>query len=427
MVRWLVAAAACVLVAGCGRERAKHGRVEVDIWSGWTGEEAKSFQTLVDDFNRRHPGIFVHNLGGVTDNTKIVRAITAGVPPDLFTVWNAADVGPLAHYGAVRDLSAEYRASGLKDADFVPGALRLCRDGNRLIGLPLLLDTNALLWNKAAFRAAGLDPDRPPRTLQELKDHAARLTKKDANGNITQLGLQLPSATLLCWVSGGDFLNPKTGAVTAAAPQNIAAFQYYKDLVTVMGGRESVQAFGSGFGQGQGPNNPFFVGKVAMMISGEWIPSWIEKYAPKMEYGVAPVPYDAGHPERKGTTLIAVNLLAVPKEAKHPREAWEFLRWLQRPEVQVRFAQALNNVPNIRAALDDPALTTGSVRKEKFGKFCEIAQNPNARGFPVTPLSQFYQDELGRAAEFVLYGTKSPRQALLDVQAKVEAEARAER
>lgn len=416
-----------LLMCGCARDGAPPGSVEVDVWSGWTGQEAKSFQSLVDDFNREHPGIFVRNLGGVTDSTKVTRAITAGAPPDVFTVWNAADVGPLAHYGAIRDLSEDYRASGLKDSEFVPSALNICHYEGRLISLPILMDANALLWNKAAFRAAGLDPNRPPRTLQELKQYAAKLTKKDANGNITQLGLQLPGTTLLCWLSGGDFLDPNTGAITADTPENIAAFQYYRDLVNAMGGREGVQAFGSGFGQGQGPNNPFFVGKVAMMISGEWIPSWIEKYAPTMEYGVAPIPYDAAHPDRKGTTLIAVNQLAIPTEARHPKEAWTFLRWLQRPDIQVRFAEALNNVPSTKAALADPDLTTGSLRKENFGKFCRIAQNPNARGFPVTPVSQLYQDELGRATEFILYGTKSPEQALADVQKKVETEARSER
>jgi multiple sugar transport system substrate-binding protein len=421
---YLLAAAA---LCGCARDRTPPGRVEVDVWSGWTGAEGASFQSLVDEFNRTHPTIFVHNLGGVTDSTKIVRAITAGAPPDIFTIWNAADVGPMAHYGAISDLSAPFRASGLTPAAFVHGAFKLCHDGDRLIGLPLLMDTNALLWNKSAFKEAGLDPNRPPRTLQELMDYARKLTRRDAKGNITQLGMQLPSSTLLCWLFGGDFLDANTGAATADLPENVAAFRYYRDLVKAMGGHESVQAFGSGFGQGQGPNNPFFVGKVAMMISGEWIPSWVEKYAPSLAYGVAAVPYDAAHPQRKGATLIAVNLLSIPSEAKHPAQAWQFLQWLQRPEVQVRFAQALNNVPNIRAALDDPALTTGSVRRQNFGTFCRIAQNPNARGFPVTSVSQFYQDELGRATEFVLYGTKDPGRALADVQAKVSAEMESKR
>jgi multiple sugar transport system substrate-binding protein len=137
---------------------------------------------------------------------------------------------------------------------------------------------------------------------------------------------------------------------------------------------------------------------------------------------VAPIPYDAARPDRKGTTLISVNLLAIPTEAKHPKEAWEFLKWLQRPEVQTEFALALNNVPNIRAALSSPELTPDTETGRNFAKFCVIAQNRNAKGFPVSPVGQLYQDELGHATEFVLYGSKTPEEALAAVQAKVERE-----
>lgn len=424
--RIIIPALAALALAGCSGESNKRNEVTVEIWSGWTGQEAASFQKLCDEFNQSHPGIFVHNRGGVTDNSMVVRAITAGVPPDCFTIWNAADVGPLASYGAISNLDGPYKASGLSEADLVPGAVSQCKYNGHFIGVPLLMDTNALFWNKDAFREAGLDPERPPTTMAELRDYAVRLTQRDNNGDIVRLGLMLPETTLLCWVFGGDFLDAK-GRPTANTPENVRAFKYYKGLVDEMGGRERVEAFGSGFGVGQGPNHPFFVGKVAMMVNGEWIPSWIAKYAPKMHYGVAPIPYEASRPDLKGTTLIGVNLLAIPTDAKHPKEAWEFLRWLQRPEVQLEFAEALNNVPNTRSALRRPRLITGSEARRNFGKFWVIAQNEHARGFPVSPIGQLYQDELGRATEFVMFGTKTPEAALADVQAKVERELSAQR
>jgi len=267
-IRWLILLVVfAALLGGCAPSRAPKGTVVVSVWSGWTGQEGKAFQALCDEFNRTHPGIFVHNLGGVTDNTKIIRAITAGAPPDAFTLWSSPDMGPLAAHGAVRNLDGYFRASGLREADFVPGALPLCRYDGHFIGMPLLMDTSALMWNKTAFRDAGLDPERPPRTLQEMRDYAERLTRRDAGGEITRLGMMLPDTILLCWLHGGGFLDPRTGAPTANRPENVPAFTYYRDLVQAMGGRASVQSFGSGFGQGQGPNHPFFVGKVAMMLS----------------------------------------------------------------------------------------------------------------------------------------------------------------
>ncbi|HEY3412402.1 MAG TPA: ABC transporter substrate-binding protein [Armatimonadota bacterium] len=424
--RICILALAAIAATGCSGRPEGRGGVTVEVWSGWTGQEAVSFQRLCDEFNRSHPGVRIHNRGGVTDNSMVIRAITAGVPPDCFTIWNAGDVGPLAAYGAISNLDAQYKASGLKEEDLVPGAVDQCKYRGHFIGVPLLMDTNALFWNKDAFREAGLDPERPPRTMAELKDYAVRLTLKDRSGDIRRLGLMLPDTTLLCWVFGGDFVD-SSGRPTADTPANIRAFKFYKALVDGMGGRERVEAFGSGFGVVQGPNHPFFVGKVAMMVNGEWIPSWIERYAPRLHYGVAPVPYEASRPDLKGTTLIGVNLLAIPTEAKHPGEAWEFLRWLQRPEVQLEFAQALNNVPNTRSALRMRRLTTGSEARRNYGKFWQIAQNVHARGFPVSPVGQLYQDELGRATEFVMFGTKTPEAALADLQAKVEKELKAQR
>ncbi len=409
-------------LSACGHDAARSGRVQVTVWSGWTGEEAKSFQRLCDRFNAEHPGIHVDNLGGVTDNTKVIRAITAGVPPDAFTIWSAPDVGPLAGYGALCTLDEEFRASGLKESDFVPSALEMCRYRGKLIGVPLLMDTLAFLWNKDAFVEAGHDPEHPPRTLEEMKKLAARLTVRNADGDIERLGMMLPDTTLLTYAFGGGYLDAKTGAVTANRAENVQALTFYADLVRSMGGRGKVAAFGSGFGQGQGPNHPFFVGKVAMMVNGEWIPSWIERYSPSLQYGVAPIPYHRGREDRAGTTTISVNMLGIPREAKHPKEAWQFLAWLQRPDVQTEFAQALNNVPNIRASLSEPDLTSGTERKLNFGKFCRYAMHPNAVGFPNTPIGHLYLTELGAATDFVLFGKKTPQQALDDVQRKVSSE-----
>ena len=420
-----ILALAAFALAGCWRQAGQRSGVTVEVWSGWTGQEAVSFQKLCDEFNKSHPSILIHNRGGVTDNSMVIRAITAGVPPDCFTIWSSPDVGPLAAYGAISNLDAQYKASGLSEDDLVPGAVSLCKYNGHFIGVPLLMDTNALFWNKEAFREAGLDPERPPRTMAELKDYAIGLTKRGKDGGIQRLGLMLPDTSLLCWVFGGDFVDAD-GRPTANTPANVRAFKFYKALVDEMGGRERVEAFGSGFGVTQGPNHPFFVGKVAMMVNGEWIPSWIEKYAPKLQYGVAPIPYEASRPDLKGATMISVNLLAIPTEAKHPKEAWEFLRWLQKPEVQLEFAEALNNVPNTRSALRRPRLITGSEARRNFGKFWVIAQNVHAKGFPVSPVGQMYQDELGRATEFVMFGTKTPEAALADLQAKVEKELKAQ-
>ena len=358
------------------------------------------------------------------NDTKTIRAITAGVPPDAFFLWNPNYLGPLAANGAIECLDGRFRKSGLKEQDFVPASLGMCRCRGRLYAMPLLLDDNALFWNKDAFREVGLDPERPPRTLEELANYAVRLTKRDARGRILRLGLQPPQPQIVCSAFGGRFIDESTGRITANCQGNIDGFRWLERLYNRLGGHIEVNTFTAGFGQGQGPQHPFFVGKVAMMVSGEWIPSWVERYAPKLDYGIAPFPYPRNRPQLAGTTWLGGNPICIPTGAEHPDEAWMFIKWLQTPEVQEAFAEAINNVPNIRSVLASPKLTTGSRAKVNFGKMLAIAGSTNARYLPPHPAASAYQYELTAAFDAVMFGRKTPERALADLQSRIEDEAR---
>ena len=127
------------LVSGCRDTAAAGRRTVIEFWSGWTGHEARVFQALVDRFNREHRGLYVHNFGGVQDDTKTIRALTAGVPPDAFFLWNPGYLGPLAANAALQPLEGRLASAGLTERDFVPVSLQLCRYRGRLYGLPVLI------------------------------------------------------------------------------------------------------------------------------------------------------------------------------------------------------------------------------------------------------------------------------------------------
>jgi len=76
----------------------------------------------------------------------------------------------------------------------------------RLYGVPSTPATTGLYWNKALFRAAGLDPERPPRTIAELDDYARKLTRTERDGRITQIGFlpTEPSWWPFFWVNFFD-------------------------------------------------------------------------------------------------------------------------------------------------------------------------------------------------------------------------------
>jgi len=115
-------------------------------------------------------------------------------------------------------------------------------------------------------------------------------------------------------------------------------------------------------------------------------------------------------------------MICIPKDAKHPREAWDLLVWMQTDEAQLMFAEAMNNVPNMRRLLNSKRLREGADYKRKFGVFLDLADSPNGGHFPALPISGLYNNELATARDLALAGEKTPEQALRDARLRVQRE-----
>jgi multiple sugar transport system substrate-binding protein len=398
------------------------GRVVVRVWSGWTGHEKEAFEKAVAAFNRSQSRTFLVNTSTEEDDTKIFRAITAGTPPDLFQVWSGEYVGALAANNAVVPFDPLLARDGPPRKEFIQGSLGLGEYEGRHYSMAYLIDAYALYWNKDVFRAAGLDPEKPPRTLEELQRMALRLVKKRPDGTLERVGFEMPSLEILIVLFGGKFYDPATHTILADHPRNVEALRWLTRMIDAQGGSVRVDSFTAGFGEYASPNHQFFVGKAAMMLSGQWWPSYVEKFAPHIDYGVCPLPYPSKHPELEGTTYIGGNFFCIPSGSRHPKEAWEFLRWTQNSRAQELFSSVMHGVPNMLAVLGSPRLTTGSRHNRAFGVVCRIAANPNARWFPATPVNNLYLSELNTAVQLAARNKKTPEQALHDVRVRVQRE-----
>jgi len=419
--------AACLvitcLLAGCAPSvKVPPGRTLVTVWSGWTGIEQDFFQAAVDAFNASQDRIFVQNMSTQEDDGKIMRALTAGAPPDCFFLWEPSYIGALAANGALRPLDPYLQHSDLDLRQLIPGSIKQGYYRGHYWAMPFLVDAYALYWSKKAFREAGLDPDRPPRTFSELEAYAKRLTSWERKGRLRRLGFEMPGLNLVMVLFGGQFCDPETGRITTTDPRNVEALEWFKHMFQIQGGAQRIDSFKQGFGEYNSPNQQFFVGKVAMMVSGQWWSGYCRLYAPEMEFGVAPLPYPDRYRELKGTTYLGGNFVCIPKDSRHPREAWAFLRWMQTYQAQELFALKMRGVPNFRPVLSSRKLTTGDRWNRAFGVVCQVANHPNARFFPALPANLLYMTELDNAAQYASRGRKTPYQALADVEQRVQAE-----
>lgn len=410
-------------LAGCAPHEAP-GVTTLELWAAPTGGDEKAFRVLCGEFERAHPSIRLHVSGGLKEE-KLVRAIVAGAPPDLAYLYNPVMVGPLAANHAVRPLDDFYRAAGFRDDDFLPAAIDQMRYRGTLYAMPVTRDSRGFYWNKRAFREAGLDPERPPETMEALFDAAVRLTKRRPDAKIVRLGMTPPrdSALFFC-ETGGRLYDEAAGRVTIDCPENVAALKWRVRLVDAMGGRDAVARFSSGFGPTESAQNPLAKGDVAMQIDGEWLAVHLERYAPKSEIGIGELPHPASRPDLRNMAWQDGDIMVIPSGARHPEAAWEFMRWLQEPRQQEQYAALMNNLPTVRSLVGSPSLTRGSRAKETLGYILgHIASNrANARYFPALPVTRLYRDALDYAVEMAELHRKTPEQALRDAQKRVQQE-----
>lgn len=416
--RALLGTAAGAALAGC---RPPHDPHTLRVWSMWAGDEQRYFENTLAAFNReRRPARPLSNLGAVADD-KTIRALVGGSPPELFTLRDSAMLAPLAANRALRPLDDLMERSGISLDQFTDASIGQCRWEGQTWAIPYLVDCMVLLWNKKVFRDAGLDPEAPPRTLEELETLCAKLTlRKD--GRIQRVGLRPFDPVQLIAACGGRFLDPATGDVTADHPDIVRAARWYRRLMDVQGGNEAVAGFSNGLANEMGSYNPFYLGQAAMVFTGQWYTWWTEKYAPKTDYGIAALPHPADRPDLAGAAWLGGNLFCIPRESRSVDAAWQYLAWTQTPIGQRTFCDEMHGVPNQRESLRDASLRTGAAWKEKFGLFMDLSAGPNARHFPPMPVANLYLTELAAAFDAVRYGRREPEDALAQCRVRVQKE-----
>jgi multiple sugar transport system substrate-binding protein len=413
----LAALCALVLVAGCASPRPS-GRTEIVYWTGWSGAEFDVQKRLVDEFNRTHPNVRVRMLCqmGNSGYQKVRIAFAGGATPDVMsTVW-AEEFASYAMRGVLTPLDGFMRRSGRDlDREFVPGFARMLRVEGHVYGLAATNDTTFVAFNRQIFREAGLDPARPPRTLDELDAAAKACTEYDRNGNFRRYGFQPGGLQLWAYVFGGGWVDPVTHRVTANAPANIAALTWMASYARHYD-LKKMQAFQTTFGSNTTPNGPFYVGKVAMEVTGEWERDYVARYAPKLDWGWFALPAPPGG--RRNTTLAGGSIFVIPAACKQKEAAWEFVNWFTSPHAVKEFGWGIKNLPPLIAVMRDPVYQSDPL----YRFTTPIAAGQNSFGPPPIPIWTTYAREIGRVEEAALLGGGDPKRLLDDLQRRMEKE-----
>lgn len=396
----------------------------ITVWQPFDATLQPALDHLVAEFEKTHPGLKVRMSfasNDLTSSQKLFLAIAGGVGPDV-TFVDGQQLAEWAARGALADLTPLFQTSGLKGTDFWTPRWQESTFRNHVYAIPWGADPNfALVWNKDMFRKAGLDPEKPPRTIDDLDQMNDKLTQTDPQGNIIQIGLNPFEWTgancLFTWgyAFGGSFYTDPDpahplGTVTADNPRVVRALEWMASVGRKYDIRK-IEAFANGI-SGLG-NDPFYAGRAAMRLLHVSQIRDLHKYAPTMDMGIGfiPAPPDGEYPNG----WIGGWSLAVPRSQKVRPEAFEFIKWMCTSDEATNIESGeMEQFPVYRKAPVFDRIKNDPVR----GVFYKILANAK-HVRTLMPVQGYYMEQLGRAIDAVLYGGQSPKGALAKVTADV--------
>lgn len=417
----IVAGPAILGVSSGHRAAVAHHKTEtLTFWQQWTGGAAgegpnvTALKMMIGAFEKKYPYVRVKMISAQND-AKILTAIAAGTAPDVIDLSGSEPITEWASKGALMPLNKFVNQKGFSKNAFVPAGLHALTYKGKLYGLPFMNFDAALYWNKAEFKKAGLNPNQPPKTIQQLERDAKLLTKIGPNGKIQQLGFfDQTGLQSVAWLFGGGWYNAKAHRAIANSPANIraATFEQYEYKAF---GYAKVNDFIGSLGVGLTANGPFESGKVAMSYNGVWDQAFIKTNVPHLQYGIAPMPAPAGLSRLSGSTYLDTNPQVIPSDSPNPRLAWEFIRFeTTQAKLDARFASLVDNLSQLK---NSPP--TNWTKSAGYRLFQQEANSSNAHVFPALPYRTEYETDISNTQTAIQEGTASPQKAMNALQQKV--------
>lgn len=438
--RLTAAAAVCGLaLAACGSNSTstpqskntsttKTGVVNVVWWNMWSGATVPITQKMVSAFNATHPSIHVTelNVPVSSGDAKLLSSIAAGDPPDVFTEWNPV-LGEYAQTGAIQSMNKFLTGKYANLEKWMyPVALKGGVYKSQLIGVPMSMNSLALYYNKRILGAAHISP---PKTLAQLDADQAKLWKI-SSGRLEQIGFypltsasSNPITQFTSYFGVKGYVNGKYALASnprAIAEMNwLASYSHYP--------YSAVQGLDAAFGTvNGGSEDAFDMGKAAFYLDGPWegyenVPA--DNPSLVGHFGVESFPTVPGGPA-VASTWVNGNYNIIPKGAKHPSAAFQFIAWLAGYNNETTMSKILPTggwVPASPQVASAPAYKTWLSTNPYLKPFITQFSSKYSRQTQLTPAESVYDVALTNAAQYVATGKMSAMAALRYIDSQANA------
>ncbi len=416
--------------------------VDVLVWYALSAKTEATLLAQIDTYNASQDKVVVRAESQGASYEELLRkyeaSIESGDLPDL-AVMEDTTMQFMADSGTVLPAQACYDADGLSTDQFVQTAVDYYSIGGALYPASANLSDILTYYNKNHFRKAGLDPDKPPATLDEVRQYAEQI--KAAGVVDTPVVLKLDSWFIETQLTGSDQPvvdndNGRGGGQTTAAvfddPATLELLQWLKDMndagllepVTATDGQ--VDHYLAMAGQKgsitietstAATSVEAFLGGDASVVEGDTSDIDLEA----LDFGAGPVfgVDEAGQAQVGGGAWFIIDDPTVDDAAEDAKQAgaWDFMKWWNQVDQLVVWHLVGSYLRFLLVAADDPRILvfwTGDLAGQWLGIAYEEmlnGVNPDFPGPLIGPYDQFRENLRGAMDEVVFSGA-DPQQAL---------------
>ena len=354
---------------------AKAQTVEIEYWQYVFDARVKAMNELIKRFEAANPNIKVKQttFPYADYQTKIAAAMPAGQGPDvvqLFYGW----LDNFVSAKFIQPLPRDAFPPATIEKEFYPIVSAMKRDGE-YYALPTAVRSLALFYNKKLFQEAGLDPNTPPKTVDELLDFAKKTTKRDGADNMLSAGITLdfPGQDYHWWretllrQNGGAPYSDDNKTVTYDSEAGAKSLNWYADL-------QRVHKVGQvGFmDEGQAA---FRAGRAAMTIDGSFRLGAFGGIK-AFEWGVAELPASADG-KKANFASYWVNGITTKPTGEKLEAAKKFLAFVTTPEAMQLWLETVGELPARKAAAE----TEKNLSNPIYGPFLKALNYSHATVF----------------------------------------------
>ena len=298
---------------------------EVVWWApNWGEARAKE---LAKKFMDANPGITIKMEVTVSNGLpeRVLTALRSGSAPDVIEVQH----GWVNGY-AQGDMIVPLDDVIQDKADYVKAATDYVSWNDKLWGIPYRIETHGIIFNKDHFKEAGLDPDKPPKTWDELTAAAKAMTKSGRYGfGITgggEVGNTIFRSLPFIWMNGGDIISADMKTALINKPEAVKAVEFYTGFY-----KQGLAPKSTLENDGLSLRRLFIAGQVSAYQSGQFdLPAILQENS-KLNIAAFTIPAPAG---KQTAAVLGGWSYVIPKAAKNQAEAKKFVQFLNTTENQ---------------------------------------------------------------------------------------------